>query len=72
MNNNLVEALLKAQRNIQHAIKDARAQFGEYSTVNSVIDAVKKVLSSYKDCTLIQAVIMALLLRQSSWDMDLK
>ena len=46
MNNNLVEALLKAQRNIQHAIKDARAQFGEYSTVNSVIDAVKEPLNN--------------------------
>jgi hypothetical protein len=43
--NNLIEALLKAQKQINHAVQDSKSHFGNYASLEAVIEAGKKPLN---------------------------
>ena len=43
--NNLIDALLKAQNEIDHAVKDGTTHFGGYPTLEAVINTVKPPLN---------------------------
>ena len=43
--NNLIDALLKAQNEIDHAVKDGTTHFGGYPTLEAVINTVKPALN---------------------------
>ena len=43
--NNLIDALLKAQQEISHAVKDGTTHFGGYPTLEAVINTVKPALN---------------------------
>tara|TARA_R100001224_G_scaffold85081_1_gene54381 strand:- start:48 stop:650 length:603 start_codon:yes stop_codon:yes gene_type:complete len=45
--NNLIDALLKAQNEIDHAVKDGTTHFGGYPTLEAVINTVKPPLNKY-------------------------
>lgn len=45
--NNLIEALLRAQNEIDHAVKDGSTHFGGYPTLEAVINTVKPCLNKH-------------------------